>query len=98
MSDSIFVGNVITLVSIIKEKGVTLDVSAASVKKIRVKSPDGSAVEYEAAFTVDGSDGSIKRAGYEVAQEGVHVFQPYIEMGEFKGYGEAAAFTARAKI
>ena len=39
MTDFIFVGHVMTLGSVIQEKGAALNVSSASVKKIRVKTP-----------------------------------------------------------
>ena len=98
MTDYIYVGNVITLGSTVKENGSALNVSSATVKKLRVKSPDGSTQEHTASFTTDGSDGKIEVAEFSVEQEGIYVFQPYIEMGTFVGYGEPGSFVARATV
>src|SRR5689334_9875189 len=98
MTSNIFAGNVITIGSIVKENGAILDISTATVKRIRVKSPEGSAEELDATFQSDGTDGVIEVSGYEVKSEGTYIYQPYIVMGGFRGYGEASSFVAREKI
>jgi hypothetical protein len=98
MTDYIYTGNTIALGSTVKENGSALNISTATVKKIRVKYPSGTTEEFTADFQTNGSDGKIEIPEFEVTEEGVYVFQPYIEMGSFVGYGEAGSFVARRKI
>jgi hypothetical protein len=92
--EEFYVGSTIVLGSIIKEDGAVVDVSDATVKKILVKYPDGSSNETAADFTTDGTDGKIQISAFEVTQAGVHLYQPYIELDDFVGYGKPSSFLA----
>ena len=43
----------------IKENGVALNISTATVKKIRFRRPDGTTLDKTAVFETDGTDGKI---------------------------------------
>ncbi len=57
----VFVGDVGTVFEItIKEDGVVVDVSSATLKQILFLKPDGAVLTASAAFTTDGTDGKIQ--------------------------------------
>lgn len=60
--------------------GGAKDISAASVREIRVERPDGTRVAFTAAFTTDGTDGKIRHqwTTNELSQLGRWMVQGFV--------------------
>ena len=62
-TDKIFVGNIGTILQVtIKEKGLIVDISAATLKQLVVVDPSGTRNVHTAAFLTDGTDGKLQYA------------------------------------
>ena len=76
------VGTVIEVI-IKDEDNVAIDVSAATVKTIRLRNPAGTVMEKTAVFVTDGTDGKIKYTTVDgdLDATGDWRTQAYIEIG-----------------
>jgi hypothetical protein len=64
------------------DDGVAVDVSTATVKRVRARKPDGTAAAFDVSFLNDGENGKlvyISKAN-DLDQDGVWRFQIYVEM------------------
>jgi hypothetical protein len=77
----------------ITKDGIAEDISLASKKYIKIGRPDGTSINGLAVFVTDGTDGKIEyvTVADDLDQDGVYTFQPYIEIGLFKGHAERVA-------
>ncbi len=100
MADSeIHKGDIGTVFEVeILEKGVTLDISLATVKEIKFRKPDRSSVTMTGVFVTDGTDGLIQytTVADDLDQTDDWEIQGFVrdavgewhsEKGEFKVYG-----------
>lgn len=95
MADRIQVGNVGTVFRLtVKEDGVPVDLSAASVKNILFGRPDGTSLSKAASFTNTGVDGKIQYASVanDLNQPGWYEIQAQITVGSFQGKTEVRKF------
>lgn len=78
----------------LKEGGVVVDVSTASVKQIRFKKADDTTLTKDASFTTDGTDGKIEytTVANDIDQDGTWEIQAYIEMGGGKWSSDIERF------
>lgn len=83
MSEEIHVGDIIPFILTIKEKGVALDISSVSVKKVYLDDPDpnNNVRVNDIDFLSDGKDGKLK---YTTTKEDLYThggwrIQVYIE-------------------
>jgi hypothetical protein len=84
----------------IKEGYATLDVSQATIKKIIIKKPDGSATINDAQFGTTGTDGIItyQTQSGDLNLVGTYSVQAYLEMDTFKGYSTVTTFAVSANL
>jgi len=82
--------------SYIGDEGVALrlntgiDISGASVKKIKYKKPDGTIGDWDAAI-VDSQKLRVITDADTWDQDGNWIYHAYVEVGTKKGYGDAVA-------
>jgi hypothetical protein len=68
------------------------DISAATIKRIYVKKPDGTIVTWSATV-YDTTKLHYVTQSTDLAAAGKYKLQPYIEIGDFKGRGTPVSFT-----
>jgi hypothetical protein len=101
--DDIHVADEGTIIRVeLKDGGEVLDVSTASIKKIKFKKPNGTVVSKNAAFTTDGSDGKIQYTTEAspnniLDEPGKWEYQAYIEMSG-KWHSEKLTFIVRDNV
>ncbi len=92
MANKSYVGDIGTII----EVDMGTDISHASLVELHVKKPGGSSVEWTGAVydtnyirysTVDG----------DFSLPGLYLVNPYIEIGNWKGYGETVSFRVYRK-
>lgn len=74
-----------------------IDISSASTKTIKLRSPTGELKSFTAAFTTDGSDGAIEyttAATTDIDAEGVWTFQFYVQTATGAWHSEEGQFLA----
>ncbi len=84
----------------IKENGVALDISTASVKKIRFRRPDNTTLDKTAVFETDGTDGKIyylSIAG-DLSIKGTWSIQGFITMPSGSWNSKIASFMVNENI
>lgn len=83
MRARVHIGDTADLVLTVKYLDTAQDISSATTKKIKLKSPSGTVTEHTADFVVDGTDGQIHFvcATDTLDAEGVWHIQGYIEIG-----------------
>jgi hypothetical protein len=66
----------------VKEGNAALDISAATVKKLKLRKKDKSTVEFDMDFTTDGTDGQVEYVTLadDIDQKGKWQAQVYLEM------------------
>lgn len=82
MSD-LHIGDVGTVLRFtVKEQNVALDISGATVKKLKLKKKDKTTVEFDMEFTTDGTDGQVEYTtqANDIDQKGKWYAQVYLEM------------------
>lgn len=96
--DTVFLNDEGTRIELeIQEDGVVVDISTASVTKIKLKKPDGTILTKDAAFVTDGSDGLIQ---YFIEQGvldtvGLWTARGYVEIGSWKGHSTVYNFNVK---
>jgi hypothetical protein len=79
----------------ITEYGTPINLSAATVKKIKFRAPGAaSTIEKAATFTTDGSDGQVQclTGAGDLDTIGTWKIQGYIELGTYKGHTTFGTF------
>src|SRR4030095_11887859 len=79
----------------LKEGGAPMDLSQATVKRFKFKKRTGLAIEAEAPFATDGTDGVIEYftiSADEIDVAGPWTGQPYIENGSDHFHGSIFSF------
>lgn len=96
MSAQIRVGDVGTdlVVRVLDEDGEAVDISAASVKTIKLKAPGADAVSLTAELDTTGADGRMKYVSLAATfpAAGEYRIQGYVEVGAAKFHTEPATF------
>lgn len=77
-----------TLRATIREDGSAVDLSAATVKQLKLRKPSGTVVTKTADFTTDGSDGKIEYTTEDgdLDTAGDWQLQPYLELPGWQGH------------
>lgn len=89
MADTPHVGDLLTVRVAVTESGASLDISAATLKQIKFRKPDGTVVT-KTATTVGGEPSKIEYtfAADELDQAGYWKAQPYLEgIDGWSGHG-----------
>lgn len=70
------------------EDGSAVNISSASVKKMRITKPSGTEIFQNATFETNGSDGDMyyKTVLNDLNELGWYTFRGYYEIGAFKGH------------
>jgi hypothetical protein len=87
----------------VREEGVPLDLTTASVKQLVFRTPPGEILTVTAVFDTTGLDGRLAyvtpdAAFFSADREGLWQVEPYLEIGTFKGGGDPAAFTVAPRL
>jgi len=88
-------------IATIKDGGEIVDVSGATVKKIKFEKPSGASVTKDASFYTDGTDGKIKWTTTLVTdlnEAGVWKRQGYVELPTGKWHTTVLSFTVADNI
>lgn len=82
------------------DTGLPINISGATVKKIKLTLPDLSVVEKTAVFSSDGTDGKIEYAtiASDLSQAGRWKIQGYIVDGAFTNNSEVAEFLVHSNL
>ena len=84
----------------IKENGVALNISTATVKKIRFRRPDNTTLDKTAVFETDGTDGKIyylSIAG-DLTIKGTWSIQGFITMPGWSGHSKIGSFMVNENL
>ncbi len=96
MTNGLIKGNIGDEILItVKRNGSAVNISTATVKKFKLRKPDGTVVERTAAFKTDGVDGKLTYttiAG-DIDQTGQWHVRVYLEMPTWSGHTLAPEFT-----
>lgn len=92
------VGSVIRIA--VKENGTTFDISAATLKQLKVKHPDGTGSTWVPSFESGGADGVLVYAtlAADLDQAGPWTGQVYLEFVGGKWHTEPFSFTVGAVL
>lgn len=102
--DDLHVGDEGTIIRLeFKDGASVVDISTATVWKIKFKKPSGVVVTKDAVFTTDGSDGLIQYvteagAANILDEAGEWEIQGYIEMPSWKGHSETIKALVRDNL
>lgn len=99
--EEIHLGDVGTkFLATIMDDDVAVDISTATVKKLRFKGPNGSTKEYDATFETDGTDGKIYYVTVtdDLDEIGIWEWQAYIEMGGGEWNSSKDTFDVKANL
>ena len=79
----------------IKDNGKILDLTGATVKKIRLKNKDKTVFEKDLEFYTSGSDGVVQfvSSGSDFSQKGAMQAQAYIEIPDWQGHTSKVDWT-----
>ena len=94
MTDQAHKGDVTTLVGTIKDGGVVVDVSSATLMQIKLESPTGVVATKTAVFDTDGTDGRIKylTSISDLIEVGMYKFQGFVTITGFSGHSDIVNF------
>jgi len=96
MSEEIHVGDIVPFILTIKEKGIALDISGASLKKVYLDDPDpnNNVKVRDVEFLSDGKDGKLKHttAKEDLYTHGTWQVQVYIEHPQGSWHTEIRSF------
>lgn len=85
----------------VKENGVIVNVSSASIKKFYLSTPAGVLKTVDAAFFTDGTDGILKyvTVAEDLDESGVWTIQGYVELSSgFKGRTSVKQFAVNKNL
>ncbi|MDQ3007191.1 MAG: BppU family phage baseplate upper protein [Chloroflexota bacterium] len=101
MSDNIQVGAIGLVITLtIMEDGAAVNISSAATRKIKIRKPDGTVLEKDAAFTTNGSDGKLTytTVSGDIDQVGQYKVQAYVEMSSFTGHSTIRTLDAKNNL
>lgn len=99
--EEIFVGEVgHTFEITVKENGIALDISGASVKQIIFEKPSGTTSTEDADFVTDGEDGLIKYVteADDLNESGRWAMQGYFTLGVWTGHSDKEFFWVKEPL
>lgn len=95
MSNELHVGDYGTTIEVIvEEDGAVVDISSATTKQIKFRTPDGRVLTKTASFTTDGTDGAMK---YTLQQGDLDEPGRWRRQGYLAGVGGWTGHTSEAK-
>lgn len=96
--DTMFEGDEGTHIELeIQDDGVTVDISTASVKNIKLTKPGGPTLTKAGQFSTDGTDGLLfySTEAAVMVGEGLWSARAYVEIGSWKGHSTVYNFLVR---
>lgn len=82
----------------VTEDNAIVDLSSATVKKVKIWKPSGELIEGTASYETDGTDGKIYYATVDgdLDELGWYTFRAYLEVGSFIGHTRKGRFLVEA--
>ena len=99
-SEEVHKGDTTTIRRTIYDGTDVVDISSATVKQFKLRSPSGVTVTKDGVFTTDGTDGKLEYTcpTSELDEVGVWQSQIYIEMPGWTGHTDIQSFMVYANL